>query len=93
MKKLLLLVILLLPLLSYSQNSDPLYNSESKSDKSITSDTNYKYLKNINNQIVFERIYILDSLKSSQIEEMLISNLPEFWKFHYLSLYFFHRLI
>jgi len=42
MKKYLLLVILLSPLLSYSQNSDPLYDSESKSDKSITSDTNYK---------------------------------------------------
>jgi len=25
-------------------------------------------------------------------EEMLISHLPEFWKIHYLSLYFFHRL-
>ena len=25
-------------------------------------------------------------------EEMLISNLPEFWKIHYLSLCFFHRL-
>jgi len=60
----------------YSQTSDPLYDSESKSDKSITSDTNYKYLKNINNQIVFEKIYIIDSLKSSQIEEMLISNIP-----------------
>jgi len=60
----------------YSQTSDPLNDSESKNDKSISSDTNYKYLKNINNQIVFEKIYILDSLKSSQIEEMLISNIP-----------------
>jgi len=76
MKKFLLFVIFLSPLLSYSQNSDPLYDSESKNDKSISLDNNYKYLKIINNQIVFEKIYILDSLKSSQIEEMLISNIP-----------------
>jgi hypothetical protein len=76
MKNLLLFVIYLLPLLSYSQNSDPLYNSESKNDKLVSSENNFKYLKNINNQIVFEKIYILDSLKSSEIEEMLISNIP-----------------
>ena len=76
MKNLLLLIIYLLPLLSYSQTSDPLYDSESKNDKLVSSENNYKYLKNINNQIVFEKIYILDSLKSSEIEEMLISNIP-----------------
>ena len=76
MKKYFTLLIILLSNSVYSQTIDPLYDSESKNDKSISSDTNYKYLKNINNQIVFEKIYILDSLKSSQIEEMLISNIP-----------------
>jgi hypothetical protein len=76
MKILYTLLFIALSTSVYSQTSDPLYDSESKNDKSISSDTNYKYLKNINNQIVFEKIYILDSLKSSQIEEMLISNIP-----------------
>ena len=76
MKILYTLLLIVLSNTVYSQTSDPLYGSESKNDKSITSDNNYKYLKNINNQIVFEKIYILDSLKSSQIEEMLLSNIP-----------------
>ena len=76
MKVLYTLLFLALSTSVYSQTTDPLYDSESKNDKSISSDTNYKYLKNINNQIVFEKIYLLDSLKSSQIEEMLISNIP-----------------
>jgi hypothetical protein len=77
MKNIIILFLLLVLTKSVScQTTDPLYNSANKDDISIQYDTNYKYLKKVNNQIVFEKIYTLDSLRSNQIEEILISNMP-----------------
>lgn len=36
----------------------------------------YKYFKTENNQFVYEAIFSMDSLNSSQIESLLLSNLP-----------------
>lgn len=75
--QLILLLIVSVSTSGYSQTSDNLYDSENKRDKSsILLDTNYKYLKKINNQIIYEKIYNLDSLNASQIETILVSNIP-----------------
>lgn len=43
----------------------------------IPSDTNYQYLKKVNNQIIFEKIYFLDSLKIEEVERNLISKISD----------------
>ncbi|MCF0074002.1 hypothetical protein LZD49_26205 [Dyadobacter sp. CY261] len=37
----------------------------------------FKYLKKDNNQIFFEKVFEVDSANSSQIEQMLIANIPK----------------
>lgn len=71
---------LLLPFLTFSQSSDPLYGDVNEISSStfvkLPQDTNYKYLKKINNQIVFEKVYLFDSLSSEEIEDFLIFSIP-----------------
>lgn len=49
---------------------------------SLSLTSHYKYLKLENGQIKFEKIYTLDSLSSTEIEDALLSNLPKFKKFN-----------
>jgi hypothetical protein len=52
-------------------------NGISLSVNKTPSDTNYQYLKKVNNQIIFEKIYFLDSLKIEEVERNLISKISD----------------
>ena len=65
--------MLCIGLFGNAQSKDDLYDMSSNS---ASKDTNYVYLKKNNNQIIFEKIYTVDSLNASQIETMLVSNVP-----------------
>ena len=73
MKKYLALFMILIGVFGNAQNKEEI-NDMSSNSSSV--DTNYLYLKKYNNQIIFEKIYTIDSLNASQIETMLVSNTP-----------------
>jgi hypothetical protein len=73
-------IIVLVPFWSNSQTIDPLYGNLNVTSKNLNinlpNDTNYKYLKKVDNQIIFEKVYSFDSLKSEQIEDLLLASIP-----------------
>lgn len=73
-------IIGLVPFWSYSQTIDPLYGNSNETPINLIinlpTDTNYKYLKKVDNQIIFEKVYSFDSLKSEQIEDLLLASIP-----------------
>ncbi len=75
MRSIMTIAMVLIVVLVNAQSKDDLYDMQSNST-SISSDTNYLYLKRNGNQIIFERIYNLDTLNASQIESILVSNIP-----------------
>lgn len=66
--------------ISSAQTKDPLYGDVDELTMQeivkLPTDTNYKYLRKVNNQVVFEKTYILDSLNSETIEDLLTSSFP-----------------
>ena len=76
-------IIVFVPFWGYSQTIDPLYGNSNETplnaNINLPTDTNYQYLKKVNNQIIFEKIYFLDSLKIEEVERNLISKISEIY--------------
>ncbi len=72
--------ILFIPSWGFTQIIDPMYGDVDESSMQLSlklpTDTSYKYLKKINNQVIFEKTFVLDSLKSETIEDLLTSSFP-----------------
>lgn len=68
---------------AYCKFIEPLHgNKENAISLSVNKtplDTIYQYLKKANNQIIFEKIYFLDSIKIEEVERNLISKISEIY--------------
>ncbi len=81
MKFIHILLLLLYFNSAYCKFIEPIYGNKenviSLSVNKMYSDTNYQYLIKVNNQIIFEKIYYLDSLKIEEFERNLISKISD----------------
>lgn len=64
---------------AYCRFFEPMFDNKEKAISfyvnKLSSDTNYQYLKKVNNQVIFEKTYLLDSLKIEEVEHNLISKI------------------